>query len=104
MVGGVSRYFQIAACMRDEDSRADRSPGEHYQLDVEMSFVDEPEEVFEVMEPLFVELTEKFAGKKVLQKPFPRIPYQEAMDLYGSDKPDLRFEMKMVDLTKELDS
>jgi len=102
MVGGVPKYYQIAPCFRDEDPRADRSPGEFYQLDLEMAFVQKPEEVFEVMEPLFVELTEKFAGKKVMQKPFPRIPFNEAMDKYGSDKPDLRFGMEMVDLTEDL--
>lgn len=102
MVGGVPKYYQIAPCFRDEDPRADRSPGEFYQLDLEIAFAEKDETVFQEMEPLFIELTEKFAGKKVLQKPFPRIPYLEAMDLYGSDKPDLRFEMKMVDLTEDL--
>lgn len=102
MVGGVPKYYQIAPCFRDEDPRADRSPGEHYQLDLEIAFAQEPEEVFAVMEPLFIELTEKFAGKKCAAKPFPRLPYLEAMDLYGSDKPDLRFGMKLVDLTDEL--
>ncbi len=101
MTGGVPKYYQIAPCFRDEDPRADRSPGEFYQLDLEISFADKDEVVFQEMEPLFVELTEKFAGKKCLQKPFPRIPYLEAMDLYGSDKPDLRFEMKMADLTED---
>jgi aspartyl-tRNA synthetase len=102
MVGGVPKYYQIAPCFRDEDPRADRSPGEFYQLDLEIAFADRDETVFAEMEPMFVELTEKFAGKKVLQKPFPRIPFLEAMDLYGSDKPDLRFEMKMADLTEDL--
>jgi aspartyl-tRNA synthetase len=102
MVGGVPKYYQIAPCFRDEDPRADRSPGEFYQLDLEIAFADKDEIVFQELEPLFIELTEKFAGKKSLQKPFPRIPYLEAMDLYGSDKPDLRFEMKMVDLTEDL--
>lgn len=102
MVGGVPKYYQIAPCFRDEDPRADRSPGEFYQLDLEIAFAEKPEEVFQIMEPLFVELTEKFAGKKVMQKPFPRIPYLEAMDKYGSDKPDLRFGMEMVDLTDDL--
>ena len=104
MVGGLAKYYQIAPCFRDEDPRADRSPGEFYQLDLEMSFVEEPEQIFSEMEPLFVELTEKFANKKCLQKPFPRIQYQDALDLYGSDKPDLRFEMKMIDLTEDLKS
>ncbi len=102
MTGGVAKYFQIAPCLRDEDPRADRSPGEHYQLDLEMAFVNDPEEVFSVMEPLFIELTEKFANKKVLQQPFPRISYKDAMEKYGSDKPDLRFGMEMVDLSEEL--
>jgi aspartyl-tRNA synthetase len=102
MVGGVPKYYQIAPCFRDEDPRADRSPGEFYQLDLEIAFADKDETVFQEMEPLFVELTEKFQSKKVLQKPFPRIPYLEAMDLYGSDKPDLRFEMKMINLTEDL--
>jgi aspartyl-tRNA synthetase len=102
MVGGVPKYYQIAPCFRDEDPRADRSPGEFYQLDLEIAFADRDEIVFEEMEPLFVELTEKFAGKKCAQKPFPRIPYLKAMDLYGSDKPDLRFEMKLVALTEDL--
>jgi aspartyl-tRNA synthetase len=102
MVAGVPKYYQIAPCFRDEDIRADRSPGEFYQLDLEIAFADKDETVFEELEPLFIELTEKFAQKKVWQKPFPRIPYLEAMDTYGSDKPDLRFEMKMVDITADL--
>jgi len=102
MVGGVPKYFQIAPCFRDEDPRADRSPGEFYQLDLEIAFADKDEIVFNEMEPLFVELTEKFAGKKCMQKPFPRIPYLQAMEEYGSDRPDLRFEMKLIDLTEDL--
>lgn len=102
MVAGVPKYFQIAPCFRDEDPRADRSPGEFYQLDLEIAFAEDDETVFKQMEPLFIELTEKFAGKKVLQKPFPRIPYAEAMDKYGSDRPDLRFDMQMVDLTADM--
>jgi aspartyl-tRNA synthetase len=102
MTGGVPKYFQIAPCLRDEDPRADRSPGEHYQLDLEIAFVQKPEDVFVELEPLFIKLTEEFAGKKCAQKPFPRLPYQEALDLYGSDKPDLRFEMKLVDITLDL--
>jgi aspartyl-tRNA synthetase len=102
MVGGVPKYFQIAPCFRDEDPRADRSPGEFYQLDLEISFADKDEVVFQQMEPLFVELTEKWAGKKCLQKPFPRLPYLQAMDEYGSDRPDLRFGMKFVNLTEDL--
>lgn len=102
MVAGVPKYFQIAPCFRDEDPRADRSPGEFYQLDLEISFADKDETVFEELEPLFIKLTEEWAGKKVLQKPFPRIPFLEAMDKYGSDRPDLRFGMEMVDLTEDL--
>lgn len=102
MVGGVPRYFQIAPCFRDEDPRADRHPGEFYQLDLEMAFADKGEQVWDMMEPLVIQLTEEFAGKKVLNKPIPRIPYAEAMEKYGSDKPDLRFDMQMVDLTEEL--
>jgi len=99
MTGGVPKYYQIAPCFRDEDPRADRSPGEFYQLDLEMSFPKDPEDIFAEVEPLMVELTEKFAGKKVWKKPFPRIPYDEIMDKYGSDRPDLRFDMAMSDVT-----
>jgi aspartyl-tRNA synthetase len=102
MVGGVPKYFQIAPCFRDEDPRADRSPGEFYQLDLEIAFADKSEVVFQELEPLFVKLTEDYAGKQVLQKPFPRIPYHEAMEKYGSDRPDLRFGMELVDLTEDL--
>lgn len=102
MVGGVPKYFQIAPCFRDEDPRADRSPGEFYQLDLEIAFADRDETVFQEMEPLFVELTEKFAGKTCLQKPFPRIPYLEAMEKYGSDRPDLRFGMELINLSEDL--
>ena len=99
MVAGFDKYYQIAACMRDEDARADRSPGEFYQLDVETSFM-EKEEFFKEMEPLFFELTEKVAGKKALQKPFPRIPFKTAMEEYGSDRPDLRYGLKMIDVSE----
>lgn len=105
MVGGVDRYFQIAPCFRDEDSRMDRHYGEFYQLDMEMSFV-EQKDIFEIMEPLMVELTEKYSVKKVTQKPFPQIPWKEAMNKYGSDKPDLRFDFEIVsvsDLVKGCD-
>jgi aspartyl-tRNA synthetase len=102
MVGGVPRYFQIAPCFRDEDPRADRHPGEFYQLDLEMAFADRGEMVWEMVEPMVVDLTENFAGKKMMQNPIPRIPYAEAMEKYGSDKPDLRFGMEMVELTDEL--
>jgi aspartyl-tRNA synthetase len=103
MVAGVPKYYQIAPCFRDEDPRADRSPGEFYQLDLEIAFAEKSDQVFQEMEPLFIELTEKFANKKVLQKPFPRIPYLEAMEKYGSDRPDLRFGMEMVDLSSDLE-
>lgn len=99
MVGGIPRYFQIAPCFRDEDPRADRSPGEFYQLDMEMAFANQ-EDVWEVMEGLMKEITEKFSTKKVQQFPFPKIKYRDAMDQYGSDKPDLRFEMKLQDVTE----
>lgn len=102
MVGGVPKYFQIAPCFRDEDPRADRSPGEFYQLDLEIAFADKDETVFQELEPLFIKLTEEWAGKKCMQKPFPRIPYLKAMEEYGSDRPDLRFGMKLVDLTEDL--
>ncbi len=104
MVGGIPRYYQIAPCFRDEDARADRSPGEFYQLDLEIAFAETDEVVFQLMEPLFIKLTEDFAGKKVLQKPFLRIPYAEAMSKYGTDKPDLRFGMELVDLSEELEN
>lgn len=102
MVGGVSKYYQIAACFRDEDSRADRLYGEFYQLDVEMSFVEDGEVVRQMIEPLIKNLTTEFAGKKLLTGDIPRISYREAMDTYGSDKPDLRYDMKLVDLSEEL--
>ncbi len=102
MVGGVPRYYQMATCFRDEDPRADRLYGEFYQLDLEMSFVEDGEEVRSMMEPLIVDLVTNFAGKKLQTEDIPRIPYQEAMDRYGSDKPDLRYSMELVDLTEEL--
>ena len=89
MVSGFDKYFQIAPCFRDEDARADRSPGEFYQLDLEMSFV-EQEDVFRVVEKLMINLFKEFSSKKFLNEKFPRIPYQEAMKKYGTDKPDLR--------------
>ena len=98
MIGGVDKYFQIAPCFRDEDSRMDRHYGEFYQLDMEMSFIDQ-EDIFQIMEPLMVELTKKYSSKKVLATPFPRIPWKEAMNKYGSDKPDLRFDMEMVSIS-----
>src|SRR5229473_1635096 len=97
MVAGVDRYFQIARCFRDEDLRANRQP-EFTQLDLEMSFV-EQEDVLGVCESLFTELTESLSPKRVLYKPWPRIKWQEAMDVYGSDKPDLRYELPIVDVS-----
>jgi aspartyl-tRNA synthetase len=102
MVGGVSRYYQIATCFRDEDPRADRLYGDFYQLDLEMAFVDDGETVRSTMEPLIKQLVTDFAGKKLAYDDVPRIPYQEAMDRYGSDKPDLRFGMELVDLSEAL--
>ena len=99
MVGGVSRYYQLAACFRDEDPRADRLYGEFYQLDAEMSFVEDGETVRQMFDPLIKQLSTEFAGKKLLSEDIPRIPYSEAMDKYGSDKPDLRFGMELVELT-----
>ncbi|MFV0484935.1 MAG: aspartate--tRNA ligase [Candidatus Saccharimonadales bacterium] len=106
MVGGVPRYYQIAACFRDEDPRADRLYGDFYQLDLEMSFVEDGETVRQTMEPLIADLVTKFAGKKLLTDPknIPRIPYAEAMEKYGIDKPDLRYGMELIDLTEELKS
>ncbi|MEO1324937.1 MAG: aspartate--tRNA ligase, partial [Pseudomonadota bacterium] len=103
MVSGFDRYFQIAACFRDEDARADRSPGEFYQLDVEMSFVTQ-EDVFQAIEPVMRGVFDEFAdwqgkGRTVPEGPFPRIPYAEAMAKYGSDKPDLRNPIELVDVT-----
>ena len=102
MVGGVHRYYQLAACFRDEDPRADRLYGEFYQLDLEMSFVEDGEEVRSLMDPLIRQLVTDFAGKKLLSEDIPRIPYQEAMDRFGTDKPDLRFGMELTDLTEQL--
>ncbi|MDB4940066.1 MAG: aspartyl-tRNA synthetase [Candidatus Doudnabacteria bacterium] len=99
MVGGIPRYYQIAPCFRDEDPRADRSPGEFYQLDMEMAFATQ-EEVWEIMEELMSQLTEKFSDKKVFQRPFPKIRYEDAMNTYGSDKPDLRFELILQDVSE----
>jgi len=99
MVSGFDKYFQIAPCFRDEDARADRSPGEFYQLDLEMSFV-EQEDIFNVLEKLMVNLFKSFSSKKILNNNFPRIPYQEAMQKYGTDKPDLRNPLIIEDITK----
>ena len=100
MVAGFDRYYQIAPCFRDEDARADRSPGEFYQLDLEMSFV-EQEDVFQAVEPVMHGVFEEFAnGGAVTPMPFPRIPYAEAMLKYGSDKPDLRIPLEIVDVSE----
>ncbi|AIV35267.1 MULTISPECIES: aspartate--tRNA ligase [unclassified Streptomyces] len=98
MISGFDRYFQIAPCFRDEDARADRSPGEFYQLDVEMSFV-EQEDVFRPIEQLMTELFTEFGNGREVTSPFPRIPFREAMLKYGSDKPDLRAQLELVDIT-----
>jgi len=98
MVSGFDKYFQIAPCFRDEDARADRSPGEFYQLDIEMSFV-EQENIFEVVEKLMINLFKNFSSKKLIHEKFPKIPYDEAMLKYGSDKPDLRNPLLIQDLT-----
>ncbi|MFD5516707.1 aspartate--tRNA ligase [Streptomyces sp. NPDC127066] len=98
MISGFDRYFQIAPCFRDEDARADRSPGEFYQLDVEMSFV-EQEDVFQPIEKLMTELFEEFGGDRHVTSPFPRIPFRESMLKYGSDKPDLRAQLELTDIT-----
>ena len=98
MVAGFDKYFQIAPCFRDEDARADRSPGEFYQLDLEMSFV-EQEDIFEVVEKLMVNLFKKFSNKKLKSEKFPKISYEEAMIKYGTDKPDLRNPLTIYDLT-----
>lgn len=102
MVGGVPRYYQLAACFRDEDPRADRLYGEFYQLDLEMSFVEDGEEVRSLMDPLIKSLVTDFAGKQLLTEDVPRIPYAEAMERYGSDKPDLRYGMELVELSDVL--
>ncbi|WP_151773538.1 aspartate--tRNA ligase [Streptomyces abyssomicinicus] len=98
MISGFDRYFQIAPCFRDEDARADRSPGEFYQLDVEMSFV-EQEDVFQPIEKLMTELFTEFGKGREVTSPFPRIPFRESMLKYGSDKPDLRAQLELVDIT-----
>ncbi|MBP5634685.1 aspartate--tRNA ligase [Candidatus Saccharibacteria bacterium] len=102
MVGGIPRYYQIAACFRDEDPRADRLYGEFYQLDCEMSFVEDGETVRQEMEPLIKSLVKDFGGKKLLTEDIPRIPYKESMEKYGVDKPDLRYGMELIDLTEDL--
>ena len=99
MVSGFDKYFQIAPCFRDEDARADRSPGEFYQLDLEMSFV-EQEDVFKVVEQLLVNTFKKFSKKKIITEKFPRITYKDALLKYGSDKPDLRNPLIIEDITE----
>ena len=100
MIAGFDRYFQIAPCFRDEDARADRSPGEFYQLDIEMSFV-EQEDVFQAVEPVLRDLFVEFGEGKPVTEVFPRIPYAEALEKYGSDKPDLRNPIVMADVTDQ---
>ena len=99
MVSGFDKYFQIAPCFRDEDARADRSPGEFYQLDLEMSFV-EQEDIFEIVEKLMIRLFKQFSSKKILNDKFPKISYNDAMVKYGTDKPDLRNPLLIYDLTQ----
>jgi len=99
MVAGFDRYFQIAPCFRDEDARADRSPGEFYQLDVELSFVTQ-DDVFAAIEPVLAGVFDEFSQFTVSKPPFPRIPYDEAMAMYGTDKPDLRNPIKAADVTE----
>lgn len=102
MVGGIDKYYQIATCFRDEDPRADRLYGDFYQLDLEKAFVESGEEVRTEMEVLIKDLVKNFAGKKLLNEEIPRIPYEVAMEKYGSDKPDLRFGMELIDLNDAL--
>ena len=99
MISGFDRYFQIAPCFRDEDARADRSPGEFYQLDLEMSFVTQ-DDVFAAVEPVMRGVFEEFSGGKPVTKVFPRIPYAEALAKYGTDKPDLRNPIVMADVSE----
>lgn len=104
MVGGVPRYYQIAPCFRDEDPRADRLYGDFYQLDLEMSFVDDGEVVRQTVEPLIQDLVTKFASKRLLTTDVPRYTYREVMEKYGTDKPDLRYGLELTDLTDALRS
>ena len=100
MISGFDKYFQIAPCFRDEDGRADRSPGEHYQMDMEMNFV-EQEDIFNTVEPIFFELFNEFKKNKIVSKtPFKKIKYEEAMLKYGTDKPDLRNPIEISDVTE----
>lgn len=102
MAGGVPRYYQVAPCFRDEDPRADRLYGDFYQLDMEMAFVDDGEIVRQAMDPLIKKLVTEFAHKELMTEDVPRIDYREAMERYGSDKPDLRYGLELIDLTDEL--
>ncbi|PID52438.1 MAG: aspartate--tRNA ligase [Candidatus Moraniibacteriota bacterium] len=99
MVGGIDRYFQIAPCFRDEDPRMDRHFGEFYQLDFEMSFV-EQEDIFALMQELWIDLTEKHSDKEIVNKEFPQITWKDAMNKYGTDKPDLRFDLKIKNISE----
>ena len=103
MVSGFDRYFQVAPCFRDEDARADRSPGEFYQLDFEMAFATQ-EEVLDVCEDVIYDTFKTFSDKKVTEKPFRRITYADAMMTYGSDKPDLRIDLEIQDVTETVQS
>ncbi len=96
MASGFDKYFQIAACFRDEDSRADRSPGEFYQIDIEMSFITQ-DDLFAELEALMVRIFRELSQKTIAAEVFPRIPYRECMELYGTDKPDIRYDLKMID-------
>lgn len=98
MVSGFDKYFQIAPCFRDEDSRADRSPGEFYQIDMEMSFITQ-DDLFVELEGLMVRIFRELSSKHIVAETFPRIAFRDAMEWYGTDKPDIRYEMKMVDCT-----
>lgn len=99
MASGFDRYFQIAPCFRDEDARADRSPGEFYQLDIEMSFVTQ-EDIFDTVEPILRKIFEKFSRDKKINKKFPKIPFHDSLSKYGTDKPDLRIPIEMKDVTE----
>ena len=99
MISGIDKYFQIAPCFRDEDARSDRAPGEFYQLDMEMSYATQ-EDVFQAIEPVMYNTFKKFSDKKIVEYPFPRISYKEAMLKYGSDKPDLRNPLYIIDLSE----
>lgn len=98
MVSGFDKYFQIAPCFRDEDSRADRSPGEFYQLDIEMAYITQ-DDLFDELEQIMVRIFKELSDKRIAEERFPRIPYIEAMEKYGTDKPDLRFGLEMLDLS-----